>query len=89
MRGLSDFAMKVMKLMCLQGTYLSPTLFVCCRFLLTCTSSDGYSSGYSDGGGGQDAGDTLYEIVDSDVEDCDVDVAAASIDVEVRSRMGC
>ncbi|CAM9436857.1 unnamed protein product, partial [Hapterophycus canaliculatus] len=37
--------------------------------------SDGYSSGYSDGGGGQDAGDTLYEIVDSDVEDCDVGVA--------------
>ncbi|CAB1096828.1 unnamed protein product [Ectocarpus sp. CCAP 1310/34] len=40
--------------------------------------SDGDSDGYSDGGGGQDEGDTLYEIVDSDEEQSgDVDVGAA------------
>lgn len=40
--------------------------------------SGGYSSGYSDGGGGQGAADDVYDIVDSDDEEYDVDIGAGS-----------
>lgn len=44
----------------------------------SCTRrSGGYSSGYSDGGGGREAADDVYDIVDSD-EEHDVDVEADS-----------
>lgn len=39
--------------------------------------SGGYSSGYSDGGGGQEAADDVYDIVDSD-EEHDVDIEVDS-----------
>lgn len=45
----------------------------------SCTRlSGGYSSGYSDGGGGQGAADDVYDIVDSEDEQYDVDIEAGS-----------
>lgn len=44
----------------------------------SCTHrSGGYSSGYSDGGGGQGAADDIYDIIDSD-EEYDVDIGTGS-----------
>lgn len=52
---------------------------------LSLSSSDGYSSGYSDGGGGQDGVDNMVcDLADSDVEECDdVDVGAVCNDAQV------
>lgn len=45
----------------------------------SCTRrSGGYSSGYSDGGGGQGAADDVFDIVDSDEEQYDVDIEVGS-----------